>query len=33
MNKEEKFILFSSNKLKDHLKLYIDAEMQNGKNY
>ena len=28
MNKEEKFILFSSNKLKDHLKLYIDAEIK-----
>ena len=29
IEKEQKFILFSSNKLNDHLKLYIDADLKN----
>ena len=28
IEKEQKFILFASNKLNDHLKLYIDAELK-----
>ena len=28
MNKEEKFILFASNKIKHHLELYIDADVR-----
>ena len=28
MNKEEKFILFPSNKIKNHLELYIDADVR-----
>ena len=28
IEKEEKFILFASNKQSDHLKLYIDAELK-----
>ena len=29
LKKEQKFVLFFSKKIKDHLKLYIDADLKN----
>ena len=29
IEKEEKFILFRSKKIKDHIRLYIDADLKN----